>query len=422
MESNFRRLPWRLPSYQIQPTRWKSHMNENEIQVTVVKYADRKYLMMRYIDPITGKQVARSTRTTRRRDAERIAAKWEAELQDGRYRPASRISWGEFRDRYEDEKLSSLADNTAGATATAFNHMERIINPQRLATLTPTVLSRFQAKLRQEGMKDTTIATHLRHLHAALSWAVSMGILPTVPDFHMPKRAKGLTLMRGRPITAEEFERMTAKVPKTRPRDADGWVYYLNGLWLSGLRLEESTILSWDEDEPFAVDLSGRRPRFRIYAEAEKGHQDRLLPMTPDFAEFLFETPTAKRTGHVFKLHGLYNGKQMTSARVGRVVSEIGEAAKVVVNKAEGKFASAHDLRRSFGTRWAARVKPATLQFLMRHKSIETTMKYYVSQDADEVADELWSQYDIAHGRRPQSRRKPNRKTGRGTPKGPRRR
>jgi hypothetical protein len=26
----------------------------------------------------------------------------------------------------------------------------------------------------------------------------------------------------------------------------------------------------------------------------------------------------------------------------------------------------------------------------MRHRSIETTLKYYVAQDADEIADELW--------------------------------
>ena len=35
-------------------------------------------------------------------------------------------------------------------------------------------------------------------------------------------------------------------------------------------------------------------------------------------------------------------------------------------------------------------MKPATLQLLVRHKSIETTLKYYVDQDADDVADELW--------------------------------
>ena len=30
------------------------------------------------------------------------------------------------------------------------------------------------------------------------------------------------------------------------------------------------------------VNLSGKRPRLRIYAEAEKGQRNRLLPMTPD--------------------------------------------------------------------------------------------------------------------------------------------
>jgi integrase len=66
----------------------------------------------------------------------------------------------------------------------------------------------------------------------------------------------------------------------------------------------------------------------------------------------------------------------------------------VIVNAGKGKFASAHDLRRSFGTRWAGRVKPAILQLLMRHESIETTMKYYVDQDADDISDQLWLQHE----------------------------
>ncbi len=73
------------------------------------------------------------------------------------------------------------------------------------------------------------------------------------------------------------------------------------------------------------------------------------------------------------------------------MISEIGERAGVVVNKEQGKFASCHDLRLSFGTRWASKVKPATLQLLMRHSSIETTLRYYVVQDADERGAELWN-------------------------------
>jgi integrase len=154
--------------------------------------------------------------------------------------------------------------------------------------------------------------------------------------------------------------------------------------------------ISWDFEAPFAIDLSDRHPRFRIFAEAEKGRRDRLLPMTPDFADFVLQVPARKREEDVFRLSGPAH-RAMKSASAGRIVSEIGGRAGVVVNKIEQKFASAHDLRRAFGTRWAARVKPATLQLLMRHKSIETTMKYYVGQDADDVADELWSEYGTHH-------------------------
>src|SRR5262249_216964 len=139
--------------------------------------------------------------------------------------------------------------------------------------------------------------------------------------------------------------------------------------------------------------LSGRRPMLRIHADQEKGGQDRLLPIAPEFAEFLLNTPKAERVGRVFKLVV----KQREAAS--RIVSEIGKAAGVkVASKAAGKsgavkvkYASAPDLRRSFGERWAARVMPQILMQLMRHESIETTMKFYVGRNAETAADVLYA-------------------------------
>jgi site-specific recombinase XerC len=210
-----------------------------------------------------------------------------------------------FREKYEDEKLASLAERTQQAASAVFNHLETTINPQRLANMTAATLSRFQAELRKTGMAETSIAAHLGHLRSALNWAVKMRLLPDMPVIEMPKQAKGRKLMRGRPITTEEFERMLSVTPKVRPKDAAFWQHYLTGLWLSGLRLEESTVVSWHGDAAFAVDLSGRHPRFRIYAEAHKGRRDQFLPMTPDFASFLLQTPEEERHGLVFKLNGL---------------------------------------------------------------------------------------------------------------------
>lgn len=75
---------------------------------------------------------------------------------------------------------------------------------------------------------------------------------------------------------------------------------------------------------------------------------------------------------------------------VSKIITQIGKKACVVVNKEQDKYASAHDLRRAFGTRWAGRVQPATLRELMRHASIETTLKFYVGQRGDAIAKELW--------------------------------
>ena len=80
------------------------------------------------------------------------------------------------------------------------------------------------------------------------------------------------------------------------------------------------------------------------------------------------------------------------------MVALIGELARVVVHTdprtGKVKYASAHDLRRSFGNRWAKRVMPAVLQRLMRHESIETTMGYYVDLDADELAEDLYRAHE----------------------------
>jgi integrase len=110
--------------------------------------------------------------------------------------------------------------------------------------------------------------------------------------------------------------------------------------------------------------------------------------MTPDFADWLLQTPLDRRIGKVFGVAAL--GLRLD--KVSKVVSEIGKRAGVVVNREQGKFASAHDFRRAFGTRWASRLKPADLQQLMRHVSITTTLGYYVLVDADTLAQRLWDE------------------------------
>ena len=71
-----------------------------------------------------------------------------------------------------------------------------------------------------------------------------------------------------------------------------------------------------------------------------------------------------------------------------KVVAQLGRKVRVLVSQTgKTKYATAHNMRRSFGDRWAELVMPAVLQQLMRHASIETTLRYYVGKQAGSVED-----------------------------------
>ena len=86
-------------------------MND-EVSVSVASYGEGRNLMMVYFDPISGKKVAKTSGTTNRRAAERVAAVWQDELNSGRYQAPNRLTLAEFRERYEAEKLAGLAPKT----------------------------------------------------------------------------------------------------------------------------------------------------------------------------------------------------------------------------------------------------------------------------------------------------------------------
>jgi len=394
------------------------------ITVKIARYNDRPNFIMYYDDPLTGKRPTKSSETSNEREARKAAAKWEAELNDGKYRPPVRATWEIFRDQFMQQHVRPLTRATYAAYATALNSLETTCHPARPADVTDDRLSYFADELRKQEKSEDTIGCYLRHIKAALRWAVTQRMMTPsqMPAVKMPKRVKGSKRMKGRPITGEEFDRLLAKVedglfeplreksdnqPKRKfsfapevvaerrrkaAAAAPSWQHLLRGLWLSGLRRAEALDLSWDDPRHIMVRLSGRRPMLVILGECQKSGKDQLLPITPDFAAFLEATPEADRTGPVFRPVSL-DGEIVTDHYVGKRIAKMGRLARVKVADRQGKikYASAHDLRRSFGFRWAMRVMPAVLKELMRHEDIATTMAYYVGQNAEGIADAVWA-------------------------------
>lgn len=317
----------------------------------------------------------RSTKTADEAEANKIAGAWEAELREGRYSKTSRMGWGEFRELFFEQHVEEQAERTACSYATAFNSFEKHAKPLRLADATTPRLASYKTTLRGAKVSPATVANYLRHLKAAFNWAHDQGYLPAVPECKPPKGAK-TKKMKGRPVTLEEFDRMVAAVPRVTPAaKVEDYRFYLRALMHSGLRLDESLGVTWDESvDAISFDLAGGW--IRIPADVEKGKKNRLLPMTQELIDVLSTVPPERRHGRVFSVDGYDT--------VSKRLTAIGKAAGVLVSGKKG--ASAQDLRRSFGTRLSRRLSTLDLKAMMRHESVQTTQDYYVDQEAEQLA------------------------------------
>lgn len=349
-------------------------------------------------DPVTGKLKTRSTKTHKRREAERFAGILEAKLNSGQLEETIHATWETVADRYETEVLNSLANKTRFKFRSTRKAVSKIISPQMASALTTSEVSKYQSALRELGRSEATIKSHLSSLRACLNWAFRAGLIPKVPHFTMPKRTGK---MKGRPITGEEFDRLYSVIPKIVGNEfAARWEFLIEGLWKSALRLDEALRLTWD-GEGFVVNLSGKHPRFKIEVLNDKSKKARLLPMFPEFAEMLLKVPQAERHGKVFRPLIANQIVAMRLDTCSKIISRMGEAANILVaeypprpgdTEPRKKFASAHDLRRARLKHWSKLIKPQQLKELARHESILTTMTFYVGEDLDDAENAAWKQ------------------------------
>jgi integrase len=349
------------------------------IKVYVTSEGDRRQLRMYYRDPLTGRMIRRSAGTTRMAEAQREAARWEDEINANRQNYGG-LTWEEFRAKFTDEHLAGKSQNTQSNFCHALNRFERDCGlPVDIREITGTVLSSWQRKLAASGLSPASVASNLRCMKVALNWATKIGLLQTAPRVMMPVGSSS----RGRPVTLLEFVRFLRAVPVAFSECPDNALRLSKGLWLSGLRLDEALRLSWPDGvgqgDPI-VHLAGfRYPCIQWPVGSHKARKADLTPIPPDLTRFLARE--SNRIGRVFPM-------PLAPKTIGKRLSHAGRLAKVRVSNS--KFLSAHDLRRTFGNRWALRVHPLVLRAMMRHTSMETTLRYYVDLRLDQLGEALW--------------------------------
>ena len=356
-----------------------------EIRVRVIGPKDRPCYQLR---AFRGRRCfkTRSTdveNTGRKREkaaADKAAAVWEDELRSGRYQDPSKITWDEFEDAYLDAmEADGKAKNTITLIHTTFRFTRDILHPTYLRDVTTNRFNHWKKEL-AKGRSDGTVGIYARQLKAAIRWAAENDLLPEAPRLKTPKPVGS----KGDPVTHEEHAAILANVEAViPPPHVDAWRFFLRGLWYSGLRVGEAVSLSWEPLSPVAViTRPEEEPVLRFQPQGHKARRAETTPVAPDFADLLLSVPEDQREGHVFR--PWFHRQPLSMNRVERLFRKITVAAGV-------PHVNLHDYRRAFGTRMVMedQVTVFELMKLMRHRKIETTLKFYLHLDAQAITGNI---------------------------------
>lgn len=343
-------------------------------------------------DPLTGKRKTKSTGTKNAREAERFAARLEVELSQGQG-PVAKHPWANVCDAYEVEKLGGKSPRTVDTWRTTRRAVERVLKPATVAAITAQHISRFSATIRDDQSSEANLHRHLRHLKAFLRWAYRLEYIPAVPHIEMPK---GTAKSKGRPLSASELQRFFDAVPLVvddleHQASIDRIIW---GMLLTGLRLSEAMKLEWTGPVDRGIWLHANdEGRYFIHfaTGASKSRRERVVPVTDQMQAFLERTPQAARSGPVFDPH-TKRSRHLSVSRISHLIADIGIKSDVVVGTKKGrpKYASSHDLRRTFATSMArSGVSRYALQEMMGHSDPRVADTYYIYLATDDLQREI---------------------------------
>jgi integrase len=339
-------------------------MPEKRISVWVQTFRDRSTLVLQWLDPDTGRRKSKSAGTANPKEAEQLRGDLEADLNHGRHKETSRLSWERFRELFEQEFLPSRRPNTQRNYRVVLDLFERHCQPTTLRGISTRTMSAFAAALwKAPGkgsptMMPSTIKVRLQFLHTVFSWAAEQKLIAECPGFPSVKVPR----KRPQPVATESFERLVDRA------DLQLKVFLFCG-WYAGLRLNEALALEWEQtDKAPWVDLGS--DRIWLPAGFVKGAEDQWVPLDPVLREALQALP---RQGHkVFQFLGK-DGKPVCDTNLCTRISHLARKAGVRLTM--------KSLRRGFGCRYAATVSAHVLQRLMRHADIKVTLDYYANVD-----------------------------------------
>ncbi|MFO0979128.1 MAG: tyrosine-type recombinase/integrase [Planctomycetaceae bacterium] len=307
-----------------------------------LRKSDRNGYVLKFYCPILCKRIRRNCGTRDRRDARRIQRECQERLLNGDYQSSDGAitathvvqraevpevdtaaaakstgpTWQSCYDRYLDHRRLRVREDSLVEIVSRLGIAERILEAQprqsacsegllmadvatldRLEYLQERLLAGDEC--RYEERSPNTVNTLMGAVMAFVRFCKGRGWVLEVPAL---QKLESDEVMKGRPITESEFQKMLDITPKVvGASSAESWIFTLRVLWESGFRVGDVMNFSWSDPRcihPIWPTQSNHFPTI-VIASSQKNGRVQEIPMLPGLVDLLESIPSKDRKGWV---------------------------------------------------------------------------------------------------------------------------
>jgi len=248
-------------------------------------------------------------------------------------------------------------------------------------TLTPLLDWRLSVTTRTS---DITWNTYLRHMRALWKFAIMKKYVPDTDHFKALNWGKYKSSSKNKIITPHQ---LTCIMSYLSSHDCNlepcwFWKTVIRFMYFTGVRRKQLITIKWGN-----LDLN--QHTLLLSAEGEKTDVSRVLPLQENLIKDLREYklliqhhyPKAfnpnNQLFNITLFYNRYKGDQMTEEQVSGLFRRLSDRVEFKV--------SAHMLRHTMATEMAKTGQIKTLQQILGHSDISTTMNFYVHPDLNQL-------------------------------------
>jgi integrase len=321
---------------------------------------------IQWIDPRTGRRKTEAVGSDRAY-ANHKAAERRRELMDGQYRGIQSITYDDFVTEHLEQVSGQLAKGTCTEHELTLRQFRDVCNPKNLSNIDYSMLVRFRKARVDSGVSPATINKGLRTLQSIFERGIKGNYLKVNP---FTGNRKALWVREPEPVIKtleqKDFHALLDACHNAK------WRAFCSIGFYAGLRQGEIRNLEWSD-----IDFE----RAEIYVRNKEDHntksgKNRSVPMSDHIRSVLI----VLRPG-VFQGSYVFRNMQgpRTNNNVNRDFSVIAVRAGLVDKHGKALF-TPHDLRRSCATGLLNNgVPPKTVQKILGHANLSTTMRYYAN-------------------------------------------